>query len=257
LYGLEMTDLDGLTFGIRATSVGEDRDDSVKLVSQFDVPPAEEDDGSTGGGDDTTGGGDDTTGGGDDTTGGGDDTTGGGDDTTGGGDDTTGGGDDTTGGGDDTTGGGDDTTGGGDDTTGGGDTGGGSDDVVGDSFPDLYQDISHATYYIDAEPSTPEFELYTVRVENFPDSESIKWVANDLDDGREPPLYQLVWNEIKAEDPSLAGGKLLGVSVAGVDGYQEQYFALDGTVESNPAPTADGELVTEASQTVDYGYLFS
>lgn len=47
LQGVSLQDLDGLTFGIRATSVGDDRDDAVKLLGEFDVqepvvqPPAE------------------------------------------------------------------------------------------------------------------------------------------------------------------------------------------------------------------------
>lgn len=39
LEGVSLQDLDGLTFGVRATSVGEDRSDAVKLVGVFDVPP--------------------------------------------------------------------------------------------------------------------------------------------------------------------------------------------------------------------------
>lgn len=43
LQGVSLQDLDGLTFGVRATSVGEDRADAVKLVGEFDIPepPAE------------------------------------------------------------------------------------------------------------------------------------------------------------------------------------------------------------------------
>jgi hypothetical protein len=47
LQGMSLQDLDGLTFGVRATSVGEDRDDAVKLLGEFDIqepvvePPAE------------------------------------------------------------------------------------------------------------------------------------------------------------------------------------------------------------------------
>lgn len=41
--GVTLADLDGLTFGVRATSVGEDRDDAVKLLGEFDIPePAPE-----------------------------------------------------------------------------------------------------------------------------------------------------------------------------------------------------------------------
>lgn len=43
LQGMTLEDLDGLTFGVRATSVGEDRDGAVKLLGEFDVPePAAE-----------------------------------------------------------------------------------------------------------------------------------------------------------------------------------------------------------------------
>jgi len=38
LDGVTLEQLDGLTFGVRATSVGEDRSDAVKLVGMFDVP---------------------------------------------------------------------------------------------------------------------------------------------------------------------------------------------------------------------------
>jgi hypothetical protein len=44
LEGVTLEQLDGLTFGVRATSVGEDRDDAVKLLGEFDIPepaPAE------------------------------------------------------------------------------------------------------------------------------------------------------------------------------------------------------------------------
>jgi hypothetical protein len=47
LQGVSLQDLDGLAFGVRATSVGEDRDDAVKLLGEFDIkepvaePPAE------------------------------------------------------------------------------------------------------------------------------------------------------------------------------------------------------------------------
>lgn len=47
LQGVSLQDLDGLTFGVRATSVGEDRDGAVKLLGEFDIkepvaePPAE------------------------------------------------------------------------------------------------------------------------------------------------------------------------------------------------------------------------
>jgi hypothetical protein len=43
LEGVTLDQLDGLTFGIRATSVGEDRDDAVKLLGEFDIqePAAE------------------------------------------------------------------------------------------------------------------------------------------------------------------------------------------------------------------------
>jgi hypothetical protein len=43
LHGVTLDQLDGLTFGIRATSVGEDRDGAVKLLGEFDIPepPAE------------------------------------------------------------------------------------------------------------------------------------------------------------------------------------------------------------------------
>jgi len=212
LQGVGLADLDGLTFGVRATSVGEDRDDGVKLVGEFDVPPPAED--AT----DSAGEAGNGTGG--------------------------------------TDAGGTDTSG--TDTSGTGTSGG---VVVGDSFPELHEDIAYATYYFDMDPSTVEFELQTVRVNNFPDSydDPLLWVANDLDDGREPPLYKLVWNELKMEDEALAGAKLLGISVAGVDAFQEQYYALDGTVDPNPdlVPTSDGELVAEANQTFDYAYLFS
>lgn len=41
--GVTLEDLDGLTFGVRATSVGEERDDAVKLLGEFDIPePAPE-----------------------------------------------------------------------------------------------------------------------------------------------------------------------------------------------------------------------
>jgi hypothetical protein len=43
LEGVSLEQLDGLTFGVRATSVGEDRDDGVKLLGEFDtVPEVEE-----------------------------------------------------------------------------------------------------------------------------------------------------------------------------------------------------------------------
>jgi hypothetical protein len=38
LDGVTLEQLDGLTFGVRATSVGEDRSDGVKLVGEFDIP---------------------------------------------------------------------------------------------------------------------------------------------------------------------------------------------------------------------------
>lgn len=47
LQGVSLQDLDGLAFGVRATSVGEDRDGAVKLLGEFDIkepvaePPAE------------------------------------------------------------------------------------------------------------------------------------------------------------------------------------------------------------------------
>ena len=43
INGLTLTEIDGLSFGIRATSVGDtlaDRSDSVKLIGEFDVPEA-------------------------------------------------------------------------------------------------------------------------------------------------------------------------------------------------------------------------
>jgi hypothetical protein len=43
LQGVSLEQLDGLTFGVRATSVGEERDDGVKLLGEFDIPePAPE-----------------------------------------------------------------------------------------------------------------------------------------------------------------------------------------------------------------------
>jgi hypothetical protein len=43
LEGVSLEQLDGLTFGVRATSVGEDRDGAVKLLGEFDtVPEVEE-----------------------------------------------------------------------------------------------------------------------------------------------------------------------------------------------------------------------
>lgn len=39
LEGVKLEQLDGLTFGVRATSVGEDRDDAVKLLGEFDTVP--------------------------------------------------------------------------------------------------------------------------------------------------------------------------------------------------------------------------
>jgi len=38
LDGVTLEQLDGLTFGVRATSVGDDRSDGVKLVGEFDIP---------------------------------------------------------------------------------------------------------------------------------------------------------------------------------------------------------------------------
>jgi hypothetical protein len=38
LDGVTLEQLDGLTFGVRATNVGEDRSDGVKLVGEFDIP---------------------------------------------------------------------------------------------------------------------------------------------------------------------------------------------------------------------------
>lgn len=38
LQGVTLESLDGLTFAVRATSVGEERDDAVKLVGEFDLP---------------------------------------------------------------------------------------------------------------------------------------------------------------------------------------------------------------------------
>jgi hypothetical protein len=38
LEGVSLEQLDGLTFGVRATSVGEDRDGGVKLLGEFDIP---------------------------------------------------------------------------------------------------------------------------------------------------------------------------------------------------------------------------
>jgi hypothetical protein len=38
LEGVTLEALDGLTFGVRATSVGEDRDDAVKLLGEFNIP---------------------------------------------------------------------------------------------------------------------------------------------------------------------------------------------------------------------------
>lgn len=38
LEGATLEQLDGLTFGVRATSVGEDRDGGVKLLGEFDIP---------------------------------------------------------------------------------------------------------------------------------------------------------------------------------------------------------------------------
>jgi hypothetical protein len=44
LEGVTLEQLDGLTFGVRATSVGDDRSDAVKLLGEFDIPePAPED----------------------------------------------------------------------------------------------------------------------------------------------------------------------------------------------------------------------
>jgi len=37
-FGGSLADLDGLDFGIRATSTGENREGSVKLVGEFDIP---------------------------------------------------------------------------------------------------------------------------------------------------------------------------------------------------------------------------
>jgi hypothetical protein len=39
LEGVTLEQLDGLTFGVRATSVGEDRADAVKLLGEFDTVP--------------------------------------------------------------------------------------------------------------------------------------------------------------------------------------------------------------------------
>ena len=39
LEGVSLEQLDGLTFGVRATSVGEDRDDGVKLLGEFNTEP--------------------------------------------------------------------------------------------------------------------------------------------------------------------------------------------------------------------------
>ena len=39
LEGVTLEQLDGLTFGVRATSVGEERDDAVKLLGEFDTVP--------------------------------------------------------------------------------------------------------------------------------------------------------------------------------------------------------------------------
>lgn len=41
LEGVTLAQLDGLTFGVRATSVGEDRDDAVKLLGEFNIPEPE------------------------------------------------------------------------------------------------------------------------------------------------------------------------------------------------------------------------
>lgn len=41
LEGVTLEQLDGLTFGVRATSVGEDRDDAVKLLGEFNIPEPE------------------------------------------------------------------------------------------------------------------------------------------------------------------------------------------------------------------------
>jgi hypothetical protein len=41
IAGISLDDLDGLSFGVRATSVGAARQDSVKLVGTFDVPDDE------------------------------------------------------------------------------------------------------------------------------------------------------------------------------------------------------------------------
>jgi hypothetical protein len=38
LQGISLASIDGLTFGIRATSVGDERDDAVKLLGEFNIP---------------------------------------------------------------------------------------------------------------------------------------------------------------------------------------------------------------------------
>ena len=119
-----------------------------------------------------------------------------------------------------------------------------------DNFEDRSQDISNVVVYFDRD-GDGETD-YSVKVDDFPDGASSKFISNDLDD-----YFDQLLGYVYSENPDLYGTAVTaGVSIKG--GIEEtRYYAVEGN-ENGPAPDVGPILNTGpgVDQVLSYNDFF-
>lgn len=119
-----------------------------------------------------------------------------------------------------------------------------------DNFEERSQDISNVVVYFDRD-GDGEID-YSVKVDDFPDSGTPKFISNDLDD-----YFDQLLGYVYSENPELYGTAVTaGVSIKG--GIEEtKYYAVEGN-ENGPEPDEGPTLNTgpEVDQVLPYNEFF-
>ncbi|PZX45697.1 hypothetical protein LY56_01722 [Roseinatronobacter thiooxidans] len=119
------------------------------------------------------------------------------------------------------------------------------DDDDNDFFPEWPQDISNAVFYIDT-TGDGKWDV-AVKIDEFPDSEEIGWISNDMDD-----FYACMFEYIKKVDDRVDDDStLIGVSIKGGTG-PDLFFAIEND-ENGPEPD-EGPTMNTGPGTTEYQY---
>jgi len=114
-----------------------------------------------------------------------------------------------------------------------------------DFFPEWPQDISNAVFYIDT-TGDGEWDV-AVKIDEFPDSEEIGWISNDMDD-----FYACMFEYIKTVDDRVDDDStLIGVSIKGGK-VDDEFFAIEND-ENGPEPD-EGPTMNTGPGTTEYDY---